>query len=77
MDALRLVEPEQHDEVLVRCLEFAEVYSKPRSGGTLSTNPGCPHCGYLGWASVAPPSGATPRGRYGAGRPPHLSARLR
>jgi hypothetical protein len=33
----------------VRCLACTSVYVKPSLGGTISTNPGCPHCGYLGW----------------------------
>ena len=75
MEPLRLVEPVQ--EEAVRCLECAQAYSKPCSGGTLSTNPGCPHCGYLGWAPLAPVTEASRRVRYGAGHPPHLFARRR
>jgi hypothetical protein len=37
----------------VRCLECGKGYPKPTSGGTLSTNPGCPHCGYLGWLPLS------------------------
>ena len=37
----------------VRCLECGSVYSKPAGGGTVAANPGCPHCGYLGWVSVS------------------------
>ena len=37
----------------VRCLECGKGYAKPTSGGTLSTNPGCPHCGYLGWLPLS------------------------
>lgn len=33
----------------VRCLECERTYSKPMSGGTVWANPGCPHCGYVGW----------------------------
>jgi hypothetical protein len=33
----------------VRCLGCGVVYVQPQAGGTISTNPGCPHCGYLGW----------------------------
>ena len=36
----------------VRCLGCEAVYAKPRLGGTAATNPGCPECGYLGWAPV-------------------------
>ena len=38
----------------VRCLECGEVYAKPRAGGTVKENPGCPECGYVGWISTAP-----------------------
>jgi hypothetical protein len=37
----------------VRCLECAATYGRPRGGGTVQENPGCPRCGYLGWISVA------------------------
>ena len=40
----------------VRCLECGEVYAKPRAGGTVKENPGCPECGYVGWISTAPAS---------------------
>ncbi len=63
----------------VRCLGCAAVYSKPRGGGTITTNPGCPHCGYLGWAGsdVAPVRAARLHGRFGAGRPRNRSVRQR
>jgi predicted nucleic acid-binding Zn-ribbon protein len=49
----------------VRCLECGEVYSKPSEGGTVTQNPGCPGCGYVGWLSVSLPSVSAParRGR--------------
>ena len=58
----------------VRCLGCAGIYAKPRGGGTITTNPGCPHCGYLGWAAApAEPVTATrQRGHFGAG---HLRSR--
>ena len=34
----------------VRCLECGAVYAKPAGGGTVRENPGCPECGYVGWA---------------------------
>jgi hypothetical protein len=37
----------------VRCLGCGAVYSKPSGGGTACSNPGCPHCGYVGWASTS------------------------
>ena len=53
----------------VRCLECSEVYAKPTRGGTLSMNPGCPHCGYVGWLPLSVPfSAARPRDRFAAGR---------
>jgi hypothetical protein len=39
----------------VRCLECGAVYSKPAWGGTVTANPGCPECGYLGWLSSSIP----------------------
>ena len=33
----------------VRCLSCGIVYVKPTGGGTVSANPGCPECGYVGW----------------------------
>jgi hypothetical protein len=37
----------------VRCLECGAVYAKPTGGGTVRQNPGCPECGYIGWAHDA------------------------
>jgi transposase-like protein len=39
----------------VRCLACAAVYTKPAGGGTASSNPGCPDCGYVGWAKAGTP----------------------
>jgi len=39
----------------VRCLDCGTVYAKPVRGGTVSANPGCPSCGYVGWLSVTIP----------------------
>jgi hypothetical protein len=39
----------------VRCLECGLVYSKPAGGGTVTKNPGCPECGYVGWLSASIP----------------------
>ena len=39
----------------VRCLECGEVYSKPSAGGTVTKNPGCPVCGYVGWIPLSLP----------------------
>jgi hypothetical protein len=33
----------------VRCLGCGIQYVKPVGGGTVSANPGCPECGYVGW----------------------------
>ena len=33
----------------VRCLSCSASYVKPVGGGTVSANPGCPECGYVGW----------------------------
>lgn len=64
MDPLTLV-------VTVRCLSCGLSYPKPAGRGTMKTNPGCPVCGYLGWAA-ADSAGLTPafaRLRFDAGRP--------
>jgi hypothetical protein len=47
----------------VRCLNCEARYVKPARGGTVSANPGCPECGYLGWVLERAPvrGGATPR----------------
>jgi hypothetical protein len=34
----------------VRCLACGTVYAKPSGHGTAESNPGCPRCGYVGWA---------------------------
>ena len=46
----------------VRCLECGATYGKPYRGGTISTNPGCPECGYLGWV----PDGSAAQGNNAA-----------
>ena len=56
----------------VRCLECGAVYAKPRAGGTVQENPGCPECGYVGWMATTPPplsEDARPR-RSAAGQQP-------
>ena len=37
----------------VRCLACRAVYSKPARGGTVTSNPGCPECGYVGCCGTA------------------------
>ena len=39
----------------VRCLGCGVVYVKPSGGGTVSANPGCPDCGYVGWVKDGSP----------------------
>ena len=59
----------------VRCLECGAVYAKPRVGGTVRENPGCPDCGYVGWAASPPPAFSErwlPH-RSAAGHQPHRS----
>ena len=63
--------------VQVHCLGCAAVYVKPGGGGTISANPGCPLCGYLGWATEAQISAARRRGRFGGGHPRSRSVRPR
>jgi hypothetical protein len=38
----------------VRCLDCGVLYLKPTQGGIVSTNPGCPGCGYVGWMVESP-----------------------
>jgi hypothetical protein len=48
------ISPDVRSETLqsVRCLGCGTVYGKPSGGGTLTRNPGCPGCGYVGWLSL-------------------------
>jgi hypothetical protein len=39
----------------VRCLGCGVIYVKPSGGGTVSANPGCPECGYVGWVLEGSP----------------------
>jgi hypothetical protein len=53
----------------VSCLGCSASYVKPAGGGTVSANPGCPECGYVGW--VREPMPITPDGapnRFFSGR---------
>ena len=53
----------------VLCLEWGFVYEKPCGGGILSTNAGCPKCGYVGWISRGPAEDDAPSD--GDARPRH------
>jgi hypothetical protein len=55
----------------VRCLECGEVYSKPSAGGTVTKNPGCPVCGYVGWIPLSLPDEVEVPRRFAVGRQPH------
>lgn len=56
----------------VCCLDCGKVYGKPTGGGTLWANPGCPHCGYVGWLPHTEWfSEAWPRDRSAADRRSH------
>ncbi len=59
----------------VRCLECGAVYAKPSGGGTVRANPGCPECGYVGWAATTkrPFSGSWLPRHLGVDRLPHHS----
>ena len=59
----------------VRCLECRTEYAKPSGGGTLSTNPGCPHCGYVGWLPSSVSVKVPRRDRFAADRLQRLLAR--
>jgi hypothetical protein len=39
----------------VRCLDCGFVYAKPFGRGTVTSNPGCPRCGYIGWVDESLP----------------------
>jgi hypothetical protein len=54
----------------VRCLNCSAPYVKPAGGGTVSANPGCPECGYVGWVlERLPVTGDGLTTRFFAGRP--------
>jgi hypothetical protein len=60
----------------VRCLSCGAVYAKPSEGGTVRENPGCPDCGYVGWAAAAaaiPVSDLSTQRRSGADHLRHPS----
>lgn len=61
----------------VQCLGCGALYAKPSGGGTVRENPGCPHCGYVGWVGAATATRAFSElwtlHRLGADRPQHLS----
>ena len=64
-----------HAGEAVRCLDCGMLYSRPADGGTVSRNPGCPECGYLGWLSSSIPfSEDAPRHRSAADRRQRRSA---
>jgi predicted nucleic acid-binding Zn-ribbon protein len=50
----------QPNQIPVCCLACGLRYRKPVSGHVTRANPGCPACGYLGWARdpEAPPADA-------------------
>jgi transposase-like protein len=54
----------------VRCLSCGATYVKPSGGGTVSANPGCPVCGYVGWVQERAPVtwGSSVQRRSVAGR---------
>jgi hypothetical protein len=61
----------------VRCLDCGTTYGKPKAGGTVQENPGCPRCGYLGWISATARPEADAQRRTAAGRQPRRSVQLR
>jgi hypothetical protein len=61
----------------VRCLECGEIYAKPRVGGTVEQNPGCPACAYVGWIPVSLPPEPGARDRSGADLQPPPRPRSR
>ena len=61
----------------VRCLECEAVYVKPSDGGTVSSNPGCPRCGYVGWILATIPASEAAPHHFDADRQPPRRARQR
>ena len=59
---------------MVRCLGCGVVYSKPARGGTVAANPGCPHCGYVGWLSASSATALALRHRFAEDPRRHRSA---
>jgi predicted nucleic acid-binding Zn-ribbon protein len=59
---------------LVRCLGCGSFYAKPKRGGTMSANPGCPECGYLGWLTTSSATAIALRHRFDEDRPRRRSA---
>ena len=53
----------------VRCLECGALYGRPIGGGTVRENPGCPECGYIGWARTASSVRELRPRRFAVGRP--------
>jgi predicted nucleic acid-binding Zn-ribbon protein len=49
---------------IVRCLGCGAFYAKPKRGGTISANPGCPECGYVGWLTTSSASAIAQRHRF-------------
>lgn len=62
--------------VSVCCLECKKTYSKPAGGGTVWANPGCPHCGYVGWMPASAPVGGPRPARPRPGRRPRVVVAL-
>jgi len=50
----------------VRCLGCGAVYSKPAEGGIVTSNPGCPDCGYVGWLATSLATALALRHRFAA-----------
>jgi len=50
----------------VSCLGCGAVYSKPVEGGTVTSNPGCPDCGYVGWLATSLATALALRHRFAA-----------
>ena len=59
----------------VRCLECGTTYTKPADGGTVSENPGCPRCAYVGWIHAKVPSARAELRRSGEGQQRPAAAR--
>lgn len=60
----------------VRCLSCGQAYSKLAGKGTVEANPGCPDCGYVGWALAESPvlTEGLARRHSSADPPPRRSA---
>ena len=61
----------------VRCLDCGTRYARRAGPSSVSRNPGCPRCGYVGWIHASIPRSPYESLRSGADRLPSQTARPR